>query len=231
MTIREIGTILSVKFRRKEGVLKVKQKLPIFILIALFSLFGWAAIGLGQAGDGHAGDGYAGDGHAGNGTVTSNTGDIFVDVPKDHWAYDDIKYLADRGIITGLPGGKYNGSQPLTRYDAAALVARAIKYMQNNPESVTPQDLDTLKDLIFKVSDRLSSLETKVNSLQGGNNSALANQVAQNKQAIASLQSQVGAMAQNDTSKLASRVNANFIISVTALLVGIIGVALATLGL
>jgi len=209
----------------------VKQKLPIFILIALFSLFGWVAIGLGQAGDGHAGDGYAGDGHAGNGTVTSNTGDVFVDVPKDHWAYDDIKYLADRGIITGLPGGKYNGSQPLTRYDAAALVARAIKYMQNNPESVTPQDLDTLKDLIFKVSDRLSSLETKVNSLQGGNNSALANQVAQNKQAIASLQSQVGAMAQNDTSKLASRVNANFIISVTALLVGIIGVALATLGL
>ena len=220
-----------MKFRRKEGVLKVKQKLPIFILIALFSLFGWVAIGLGQAGDGHAGDGYAGDGHAGNGTVTSNTGDIFVDVPKDHWAYDDIKYLADRGIITGLPGGKYNGSQPLTRYDAAALIARAIKYMQNNPESVTPQDLDTLKDLIFKVSDRLSSLETKVNSLQGGNNSALANQVAQNKQAIASLQSQVGAMAQNDTSKLASRVNANFIISVTALLVGIIGVALATLGL
>ena len=220
-----------MKFRRKEGVLKVKQKLPIFILIALFSLFGWVAIGLGQAGDGHAGDGYAGDGHAGNGTVTSNTGDVFVDVPKDHWAYDDIKYLADRGIITGLPGGKYNGSQPLTRYDAAALIARAIKYMQNNPESVTPQDLDTLKDLIFKVSDRLSSLETKVNSLQGGNNSALANQVAQNKQAIASLQSQVGAMAQNDTSKLASRVNANFIISVTALLVGIIGVALATLGL
>ena len=220
-----------MKFRRKEGVLKVKQKLPIFILIALFSLFGWAAIGLGQAGDGHAGDGYAGDGHAGNGTVTSNTGDIFVDVPKDHWAYDDIKYLADRGIITGLPGGKYNGSQPLTRYDAAALIARAIKYMQNNPESVTPQDLDTLKDLIFKVSDRLSSLETKVNSLQGGNNSALANQVAQNKQAIASLQSQVGAMAQNDTSKLASRVNANFIISVTALLVGLIGVALATMGL
>ena len=220
-----------MKFRRKEGVLKVKQKLPIFILIALFSLFGWVAVGLGQAGDGHAGDGYAGDGHAGNGTVTSNTGDIFVDVPKDHWAYDDIKYLADRGIITGLPGGKYNGSQPLTRYDAAALIARAIKYMQNNPESVTPQDLDTLKDLIFKVSDRLSSLETKVNSLQGGNNSALANQVAQNKQAIASLQSQVGAMAQNDTSKLASRVNANFIISVTALLVGLIGVALATMGL
>ena len=220
-----------MKFRRKEGVLKVKQKLPIFILIALFSLFGWVAVGLGQAGDGHAGDGYAGDGHAGNGTVTSNTGDVFVDVPKDHWAYDDIKYLADRGIITGLPGGKYNGSQPLTRYDAAALIARAIKYMQNNPESVTPQDLDTLKDLIFKVSDRLSSLETKVNSLQGGNNSALANQVAQNKQAIASLQSQVGAMAQNDTSKLASRVNANFIISVTALLVGLIGVALATMGL
>ncbi len=218
-------------FRTKEGVLKVKEKLPILILIALISIFAWAYLGLAQAGDGHAGDGYAGDGHAGNGTVTSNTGDIFVDVPKDHWAYDDIKYLADRGIITGLPGGKYNGTQPLDRYSAAALIARTIKYLQNNPESVTPKDLDVLKDLIFKVSDKLSTLETKVNSLQGGNNSALESRVAKNEQAIASLQSKVQALSQNDTSKLANRVNANFIISITALLVGIIGVALATLGL
>ncbi len=205
----------------------MKEKLPIFILIILFSLSAWSIVALAQAGDGYAGDGHA----QGNGTVTSNTGDIFVDVPKDHWAYDDIKYLADRGIITGLPGGKFNGSQPLTRYSAAALIARTIKYLQNNPESVTPKDLDVLKDLIFKVSDKLAKLQTQVNNLQGGNTSALESRVTKNEQEIADLKTQIQSLSQNNTSKLASRVNANFIISVTALLVGIIGVALATLGL
>lgn len=29
---------------------------------------------------------------------------MFSDVPSDHWAYPDIQYLAQRGIITGMPG-------------------------------------------------------------------------------------------------------------------------------
>ena len=166
-------------------------------------------------------------GGAGNGVVQPPvTGERFTDVPKDHWAYADLEYLAERGIITGLPGGQYKGEEPLDRYSAAALIARAIKYLQNNPESVTPQDLDVLKDLIFKVSDRLSTLEGQLG--QGANASVLEGRVAQNEQAIAQLQAQgVG----STDAKLASRVNANFIISLTALLVGIIAVALATLGI
>ena len=168
----------------------------------------------------------------GNGHVTPpDAGGLFTDVPKDHWAYDDLKYLSDRGIITGLPGGKFNGDQALTRYSAAAMIARAIQYMQNNPESVTPQDLDTLKDLIFKVSDNLSTLQKQVDSLSGTDTSALASRVAQNEQAISQLQSQAGSQGTTDVSGLANRVNANFIISLTALLVGIIAVALATMGL
>jgi hypothetical protein len=168
----------------------------------------------------------------GNGHITPpDAGGLFTDVPKDHWAYDDIKYLSDRGIIEGIPGGKYNGDQALDRYSAAALIARAIKYMQNNPESVTPQDLDTLKDLIFKVSDNLSSLQTQVDSMSGASTSGLEDRVARNEQAISQLQSQSTSGASTDVSALANRVNANFIISLTALLVGIIAVALATMGL
>ena len=168
----------------------------------------------------------------GDGQVTPpNAGGLFTDVPKNHWAYDDLKYLSDRGIITGLPGGKFNGDQALTRYSAAAMIARALKYMQNNPESVTPKDLDTLKDLIFKVSDNLSTLQKQVNSLSGTNASALESRVSQNAQAISKLQSQTANQGTTNVSKLENRVNANFIISLTALLVGIIGVALATMGL
>ena len=168
-----------------------------------------------------------GNGHA----DPVNVGGLFTDVPKDHWAYDDLQYLSDRGIIVGLSDGKYNGDQALDRYSAAALIARAIKYMQNNPESVTPQDLDTLKDLIFKVSDNLSTLQKQVDSLSGTDSSALAGRVSHNEQAISQLQSQSANQGTTDVSGLANRVNANFIISLTALLVGIIAVALATMGL
>lgn len=181
------------------------------MFVALLSLvFGGAA--LAQTGNGHA--------------EPVNMGGLFSDVPKDHWAYNDLEYLAERGIITGLPGGAYNGEGALDRYSAAAMIARAIKYMQNNPESVTPEDLDVLRSLIFKVSDNLATLQSQIGSVQAGDTSALESRISQNEQAISQLRTQTGTG--TDTTQLASRVNANFIISLTALLVGIIGVALAT---
>ena len=168
--------------------------------------------------------GQTGNGHA----EPPDTGGLFTDVPRDHWAYEDLEYLAARGIITGLPGGRYDGDDPLDRYSAAAMIARAIKYMQNNPESVTPEDLDVLKDLIFDVSDDVAAL-------QGGeipvDASALEPRVSRNEQSIAELNTEVENMVTSDASALTRRVQANFIISLTALLIGIIGVALATLGL
>lgn len=188
----------------------MRRSLPVIVSVAILYL---AAGGIALA-------------QTGNGTVSPTTsGGLFTDVPKDHWAYQDLVYLAERGIITGLPGGQYKGSEPLDRYSAAALIARAIKYMQNNPESVTPQDLDVLKDLIFKVSDNLTALQAQVGA---GKGSTLDTRVAQNEQDIAQLRAQ---LSQSDPVKLATRVNANFILSLTALLVAIIAVALATLGL
>jgi len=165
-----------------------------------------------------------GNGHA----EPPDTGGLFTDVPRDHWAYEDLEYLAARGIITGLPGGQYNGDDPLDRYSAAAMIARAIKYMQNNPESVTPEDLDVLKDLIFGVSDEVAALQ---GSGVSGDASELASRVARNEQSIVDLNSRVENITTSDASALTKRVQANFIISLTALLIGIIGVALATLGL
>jgi len=168
--------------------------------------------------------GQTGNGHA----EPPDTGGLFTDVPRDHWAYEDLEYLAARGIITGLPGGRYDGDDPLDRYSAAAMIARAIKYMQNNPESVTPEDLDVLKDLIFQVSDDVAALQ---GGGLPGDASALEPRVSRNEQSIAELNTQVENIGTSDASALTRRVQANFIISLTALLIGIIGVALATLGL
>ena len=192
----------------------MKTTMRVLLAVALLA----AAMGLcavGQTGNGHA--------------EPVDTGGLFTDVPRDHWAYEDLEYLAARGIITGLPGGVYNGDDPLDRYSGAAMIARAIKYMQSNPESVIPEDLDVLRNLIFEVSDDVAALQS--GGVQGVDTTALEARVGRNEQDIASLTTQVEELSGTSASSLTKRVQANFIISLTALLVGIIGVALATLGL
>ena len=99
--------------------------------------------------------------------------EMFSDVPSDHWAYQDIQYLANRGIVTGLPGGTYKGDQAITRYQVATLVARTVRYLQNNAGTTNQQDLSTLEDLVYKLSERVDStsqtssqLQSRVNSLE-----------------------------------------------------------------
>ncbi|MCX6099796.1 MAG: S-layer homology domain-containing protein [Candidatus Bipolaricaulota bacterium] len=165
----------------------------------------------------------------GNGTAEPvNTGGLFTDVPKDHWAYADLEFLAQRGIITGLPGGKFDGDSAMTRYSAAVYIARAIKYMQNNPESVTPADIETLKTLIFQVSDSVTTLQAQSGT---ANLSSLEGRVAKNEQDIAKLNAQRQIDGTPGTSALEKRVQGVFILSLTALLVGIAALAVATLGL
>jgi hypothetical protein len=157
-----------------------------------------------------------------------NTGGLFTDVPKNHWAYADLEFLAQRGIITGLPGGKYDGDSAMTRYSAAVYIARAIKYMQNNPESVTPADIETLKTLIFQVSDSVTTLQAQSGM---ANLSSLESRVAKTEQDIAKLNAQRQIDGTPGTSALEKRVQGIFILSLTALLVGIAALAVATLGL
>jgi hypothetical protein len=162
----------------------------------------------------------------GNGTAEPvDTGGIFTDVPRDHWAYDDLEYLASRGIITGLPGGRFDGDQAADRYWVAAVVARAIQYMQNNPSSVVPEDLEVLMNRIYELADDVDALQAEIAGGQPGADSQLATRVARNEAEIAKLKES------SDTVALSKRVQANFLISLTGLLVGIIGIALAVLGL
>lgn len=209
--LEPIPAMRGVPVKRNRGILFVS----LIVGLCVVGLLGGAAFG--QTGNGHA--------------EPPNTGGLFTDVPRDHWAYADLEYLAARGIITGLPGGRYEGDTALDRYDAAAMISRAIKYMQNNPESVTLEDLNVLKDLIFKVSDDVTILQSQLGSSQGVDYSTLENRVSQTELEIAQLDTQIQEFSTSSSSTLAKRVQANFFISLTALLVGIIGIALATLGL
>lgn len=37
----------------------------------------------------------------------NNSTKDFYDVPKDHWSYKDVKWMASKGIITGFPDNSF----------------------------------------------------------------------------------------------------------------------------
>ncbi|QTD40800.1 S-layer homology domain-containing protein [Sporosarcina sp. Te-1] len=49
----------------------------------------------------------------------------FQDVPKSHYAYEAIDVLSDKGIVGGYPDGTYGINQPVTRAQAAKIIALA----------------------------------------------------------------------------------------------------------
>ncbi len=87
----------------------------------------------------------------------------FVDVPMNHWAYDAVSSLAAKGIIQGYPDGTFMGQKPLTRYEFAVALAKALAHVDMTKAS--KEDVATLKKLIVEFKDELDALGVKVEDI------------------------------------------------------------------
>ena len=59
--------------------------------------------------------------------IAPDTTTMFPDVPQNHWAYEAVKEMADRGLIEGYPNGTFGGDRAMTRYEFAQIVYRALQ--------------------------------------------------------------------------------------------------------
>lgn len=62
---------------------------------------------------------------------------LFPDVPSNHWAYEAVEGLRQRGLVIGYEDGNFKGDRLLTRYEFAQIVYRALQRAQE-----TSQDVD-----------------------------------------------------------------------------------------
>jgi len=51
-------------------------------------------------------------------------------VPFDHWAYDAVDQLVQRGIIIGYPDGTFKGDRAMTRYEFAMAISRLLDVIE-----------------------------------------------------------------------------------------------------
>jgi hypothetical protein len=127
----------------------------------------------------------------------------FEDVKPDHWAYQAVTDLHNKGIITGYPDGHFNGQRTLTRYEFAVALKRALDKIQltpgpqgpagpagpegpagpagpagpQGPPGMTPAEVDELRRLTQQFKDELASLGMNMKDVQSKLDN-LAQQVA-----------------------------------------------------
>lgn len=85
----------------------------------------------------------------------------FSDVPADHWAYDAVSQLAEDGVIEGYGDTTFRGSQNITRYEMAQMIARAMARTD-----VSASDKALIDKLAAEFADELNSLGVRVSNLE-----------------------------------------------------------------
>lgn len=84
--------------------------------------------------------------------------EAFSDVSKGHWAYGAVNQLAKSGYITGYGDGTFQGDRPLSRYEFALAVTRALdKYDKADQNSKILMD-----KLSVEFSKELNTLGTRI---------------------------------------------------------------------
>lgn len=87
--------------------------------------------------------------------------DSFSDVPKDHWAYEALDYLAKEGVVDGYTDGTFEGNRTMSRYEMAAIVYKAC---QN--ENISIGGRAVLDKLRAEYDAEIKQLNTRVDKVE-----------------------------------------------------------------
>ena len=102
----------------------------------------------------------------GTASVTMAAENMFSDVPLDHWAYDAVNKLAEDGIIDGYGDINFGGDKPITRYEMAQLVEKAMQN-QENARAVDKAAIEKLqKEFDSELKGEVQSLRKDVDDLK-----------------------------------------------------------------
>lgn len=91
----------------------------------------------------------------------------YSDLPKDHWAYDFVKQLSDKGYLNGYPDGTFKGDASMTRYEFAAALWRAV----NNGAVIDTQMAKAIKEFEPELEEVNKIMRYRIDTVAGKDNS------------------------------------------------------------
>lgn len=84
------------------------------------------------------------------------------DVPKDHWAYQAVKLLVDKGYLAVYGDGTFQGTKPVDRYTLAVVIAKILKEIETGRAGATPEDVELLRKLSGEFREELVAVSTEM---------------------------------------------------------------------
>jgi uncharacterized coiled-coil protein SlyX len=94
---------------------------------------------------------------------TAKAASAYDDVPTDHWAYNALDYLTEKGVLEGYPGGFFKGDRTLTRYEFAQAIARLLDTIQQ--KGATDEVKVMVDSLRTEFSDQLAAQNKAIDAL------------------------------------------------------------------
>jgi len=100
----------------------------------------------------------------------------FPDVPANHWAYQAVQELADKGYVKGYSDGKFLGGRTMTRFEFATIIGRMVQTVSDlsakfqagqipttpTGTPVTEDDLNTIQALVDSFKEQLAAIQSSV---------------------------------------------------------------------
>ncbi|MFW6001124.1 MAG: S-layer homology domain-containing protein [Halanaerobium sp.] len=85
----------------------------------------------------------------------------FDDVPRDHWAYDSVQTLAEKGYLSLYAGEDFDGDESVTRYEMAEIIANMLENMSADEQNLSDEDVGVIRELSLEFRDELVAVAQK----------------------------------------------------------------------
>lgn len=135
----------------------------------------------------------------------------FKDVPKDHWAYDYVMDLANRGILP--MEDNFNPDIVLTKAEVAVLLSDTLTYIENDPVLAKAEDIKRVETVMKMFEEKLASVESKAmedNKALNVKLGAVESAVTANQNVLINLSKKVNAL-ENDLNSLKTSSSRNYL--------------------
>lgn len=83
------------------------------------------------------------------------------DISQDHWAYNSVNKLIDKGYLSLYEDGTFKGNNKVSRYELAVIIARMLNDIETNGTNVTDEDANKLRKLSLEFRDELVEVAKK----------------------------------------------------------------------
>lgn len=95
----------------------------------------------------------------------STTAEEIEDVSPDHWAYESVQTLIDKGYVSLYDDDTFKGENKVSRYELAEILAKVLEDVQSGTTQISEEDAESVKELSLEFRDELVDLAQEQDDL------------------------------------------------------------------